>query len=106
MFWGGLKAGGALVEMTVDMNVSEFPTLKAGLIVVGMVIGQRCIMITASPPDLGVDEVLCSSWIKEDKEMEGVEFLEAMVASLAMVVMEASFFRYWSKSLMKLVMPN
>ena len=47
-----------------------------------------------------------SSLVKEDNEMEGVEFLEVAVASSMRFWVEASSFRYLSRSTMKSVMPN
>ena len=37
---------------------------------------------------------ICSSWIKGDEEVEGVEVIEAIVASLAIALVEAISFRY------------
>ena len=53
---GSLKAGGALVEVTVDVDVSRFPALKAGFMVLGVVIGKGCIIVATSPPDLSVSD--------------------------------------------------
>ena len=36
---GPLEASGAFVEGTVDANVSKFPALKAGFMVMGVVAG-------------------------------------------------------------------
>ena len=47
-----------------------------------------------------------SSLVKGDDEVEGVEFLEAAAAALMRFWVEASFLRYQSKSMMKLVMPS
>ena len=49
-----LETGGAFVEGTVDMNVSKFPALEAGFVVLGMVMGEGSVMVTASPPNFGV----------------------------------------------------
>ena len=38
--------------------------------------------------------------------MEGVKILEVAVASLIRVWVEASSFRYWSRSVMESVIPN
>ena len=51
-----LKTGGALVEVTVDTDVSEFPALKAGFVVIEMVTGKGCIIVATSPPDFGVSD--------------------------------------------------
>ena len=53
MAGGPLETGGAFVQRAVDMNVSEFPTLEAGFMVSGMVMGQGSIVVTAGPPDVG-----------------------------------------------------
>ena len=34
-----LETGGTLIEVTVDVDVSEFPVLEAGLMVMGVVTG-------------------------------------------------------------------
>ena len=47
-----------------------------------------------------------SSLVKGDDEAEGVEFLEAAAASSMRCWIEASSFRYLSRSTMKSVMPN
>ena len=47
-----------------------------------------------------------SSLVRGEDEVEGVEFLEAVVASLMRCWVEASSFRYLSKLTMKSVMPN
>ena len=49
-----LKTSGALVEGTVDANVSEFPALEAGFMVTGVVSGQGGVVVAAGPPDIGV----------------------------------------------------
>ena len=51
---GPLETGGAFVEGAVDVNVSEFPALEAGLVVTGMVARQGSVMVTAGPPNVGV----------------------------------------------------
>ena len=52
----GLEAGRVLIEATVDTNVSEFLTLKAGLIVAEVVTSKGCVMVATCPPDFGVDD--------------------------------------------------
>ena len=47
-----------------------------------------------------------SSLVKEDDEMEEVEFFEAAAAFSIRLQMEASSLRYLSRSTMKLVMPS
>ena len=47
-----------------------------------------------------------SSLVRGDDEVEGVEFLEAVAASLMRCWVEASSFRYLSRSMTKSVMPN
>ena len=44
------------VKMAVDADVTEFPALKAGLVVAGVIISEGGIMVTAGPPDFGVGE--------------------------------------------------
>ena len=48
---GGLKAGGTLIQMTIDADVTEFPALEAGFVITEMVTSEGCIMVTAGPPD-------------------------------------------------------
>ena len=50
--------------------------------------------------------VIYSSWVNGEDKAEEVEFFEAEAASLAMVWVEASFFRYQSKSVIKSVMSD
>ena len=49
---GGFETGGAFVEMTVDVDVAEFPALEAGLMVTRVVASKGCIVVAASPPNL------------------------------------------------------
>ena len=51
---GSLEAGGALIEVAINMDVAEFPVLEAGLMVAGVVMSKGCIMVIASPPDFSV----------------------------------------------------
>ena len=48
---GSLEADGALVEVAIDTDVAKFPALKTGLMIVGVVMGEGSVMVTASPPD-------------------------------------------------------
>ena len=50
---GGFETGGALIEGTIDADVSKFPALEAGFMVLGMVVRQRGVMVAASPPNFG-----------------------------------------------------
>ena len=50
--------------------------------------------------------VISSSLVKGEDKVEGVEFLEAMVASSMRCWVEASSFRYLSKLITKSVMPS
>ena len=50
---GPLETSGAFVEGAVDVDVSEFPTLKTGFMVMRVILRQGGIMVTASPPDVG-----------------------------------------------------
>ena len=56
MTGGSLEAGGALIEVTINTGMTEFPVLKAGFMVVGVVMSERSIMVTASPPDFCVSK--------------------------------------------------
>ena len=53
---GSLETSGAFVEMTVDADVAEFPALETGLMVAGVIIGERYVMVAAGPPDFGASE--------------------------------------------------
>ena len=53
---GGFETGGALVQVTVNVDVTKFPALKAGFMIMEVVAGKRCIMVTACPPDFGVSD--------------------------------------------------
>ena len=35
---GGLETGGTLIQRAINMDVSKFPTLEAGLMVSGMIV--------------------------------------------------------------------
>ena len=48
----GFKAGGTLVKVTVNADMSEFPALKAGFIIVEVVTGKGCVMVTTCPSNL------------------------------------------------------
>ena len=50
--------------------------------------------------------MVSSSFVRRDNKAEGVEFLELVAASLMRFWVEASSFRYLSRSMMKSVMPN
>ena len=45
-----------MVKVTVDENVSKFPALEAGLMVLGVVTGEGCIVVNASPPDFSASD--------------------------------------------------
>ena len=51
---GSLETGGAFVEGAVDMNMSKLPALEAGFVILGMVMEEGSVMVTASPPNFGV----------------------------------------------------
>ena len=53
---GSFETNRAFVEMAVDADVAKFPALEAGLMIVGVVSGERCVMVTTGPPDFGVSE--------------------------------------------------
>ena len=44
----------AFIQRTIDVNVSEFPTLEAGFMVIGMVTGEGGVVVTASPPNFSM----------------------------------------------------
>ena len=56
MAGGSLKAGGALVEMTIDMDISKFPVLEAGFMILGMVTGKEGVIVAASSSDFSVSD--------------------------------------------------
>ena len=101
----GLETSGAFVKMAVDMDVTEPPTLEASFMIAGMITSKGYVMVTASPPDFGVSEGDLFLVRRED-EAEGVEFFEATAASSMRCWVEASSFRYLSRSAIKSVMPN
>ena len=51
---GSLEAGGALIEVAINADMAEFPTLKAGLMIAGVVMSKGSIVVTVSPPDFHV----------------------------------------------------
>ena len=51
---GSPETDGALIQGAVDADMPELPALKAGLIVSGVVMDERCVMVTTGPPDFGV----------------------------------------------------
>ena len=53
---GSLQTGGVLIQVAVDMDVSKFPVLKAGFVVIGVVTGEGYVMVTAGPPDFGTSD--------------------------------------------------
>ena len=56
MAGGSLETGGALIEVTVDADVTEFPALKAGLMITGVVASEGCVVVAAGPPDFSVSD--------------------------------------------------
>ena len=50
----GFQTGRAFIEMVVDADVVEFPVLEAGFMVIGMVMGKRCIVVAICPPDFSM----------------------------------------------------
>ena len=56
MAGGSLEADGTLVQGAINMDVSEFPTLEAGFMISGVIMGEESIMVTAGPPDFGAFE--------------------------------------------------
>ena len=53
---GSLKTGGALIEVAVDVDVSKFPALEVGIVVLGVVTSKGDIMVVASPVDFDVSD--------------------------------------------------
>ena len=53
---GSLKTGRALVEVTIDVDVSEFPALEAGFIGLEVVTGKGGIIVAVSLPDFSVSD--------------------------------------------------
>ena len=53
---GGFETDGAFIEMAVDVDVTEFPALKAGFMVVRVVMIKGYVMVATGPPDFGVGE--------------------------------------------------
>ena len=53
---GSLEAGGALIQVAVDVDVSEFPVLEAGLMIAGVVMSEGHVMVTAYPPNFCVSD--------------------------------------------------
>ena len=53
---GSPETSGAFVEMTVDTDVAKFPASETGFVVMGVVMSEGSIMVTASPPDFGASE--------------------------------------------------
>ena len=53
---GSLKTGRAFVQVAMDMDVPELPTLEAGLMISGVISGKRYIMVAAGPPDFGASD--------------------------------------------------
>ena len=51
-----LETGGTFVKMAVDLDVTEFLALKAGLMIAGMVMSKGHVMIAASPPNFHVSD--------------------------------------------------
>ena len=50
---GPLETSGAFVEGAIDANMSEFPALEAGFMITRVVLGQRGVVVTTGPPDVG-----------------------------------------------------
>ena len=48
------KTDRALVQMAVDTDMSELPALEAGFMIVRVVMGKGCVMVSASLPDFSV----------------------------------------------------
>ena len=42
--------------MAVDANVTEFPALEAGFVIMGVVSGKGCIMVATGPSDFSTGD--------------------------------------------------
>ena len=56
MAGGSLEASGAFVKVAVDVDVTEFPALKTGLMIAGVVAGKGRIMVATGPPDFSASD--------------------------------------------------
>ena len=53
---GGFETDGALIEMAVDADMTEFPALEAGFMIARVVSSKGYVMAAASPPDFSTGE--------------------------------------------------
>ena len=53
MTGGPPETSGALIKRAIDVDVSKFPAVEAGLVVTRVVAGQGDVVVTAGPPDVG-----------------------------------------------------
>ena len=53
---GSLETSRAFIKVAVDADVTKFPALEAGLMIVGVVLSERYVIVTAGPPDFGASE--------------------------------------------------
>ena len=86
--------------------MSELPALEVSLVVMKVVTGKRCVVVTTCPPDLSVSDDNLFLLSQGRQRGGGVEVCEATVTSLAIVWAEASSFRYCSKFMTNSVMSN
>ena len=56
MAGGSLETGGALIQMAVDVDMTEFLALEASFMVMEMVTGEGHVIVTASPPDFSMGD--------------------------------------------------
>ena len=56
MAGGSLEASGAFIKVAIDTDVTEFPALEAGLMIVEVVPSEGRIVVAASPPDFSVSD--------------------------------------------------
>ena len=56
MAGGSPETGETFIQGAVDVDVSKFPALEAGFVISGMVTGEGCVIVTASPPDFSAFE--------------------------------------------------
>ena len=61
MVWRSLEAGGAFVKMAVDVDMTKFPALEAGFVIMEVVVGKGHVMVATSLPDFSVGD--CSLFL-------------------------------------------
>ena len=46
-----LETGEALIQVAVNADMTEFPALEAGFMVLKVVMDEGCVMVATGPPD-------------------------------------------------------